>query len=285
MSGSKTFLLGVGAQKCGTSWLHDYLGGHPSCDMGIVKEYHVLDALYVPHCADFLTRVVKRLGQPDRKPNIGDQERVDFCRDLNSYYDYFGGLLAQDGITVTGDLTPSYSMVPAAGMARIKAGLAERGVQTRVLFLMRDPFERIWSQVRMARREARNGRARQSMLQRTEAGQIAKSYDSLHNEARTKYDRTLRAMDQVFDRSEMLVGFYEEMFRPEFVRSVTDFLGIDYVTPDFGKQVNPSAKTDDLPQDLKATIAAHYAGTYNFVADRFGADRLAGIWEGYRLLS
>jgi hypothetical protein len=31
------FLLGVGAQKSGTSWLHDYLAQSPQADFGFVK--------------------------------------------------------------------------------------------------------------------------------------------------------------------------------------------------------------------------------------------------------
>lgn len=44
----KTFLLGVGAQKAGTTWLYDYLNDHPQTDMGLYKEYHLFDNLHVP---------------------------------------------------------------------------------------------------------------------------------------------------------------------------------------------------------------------------------------------
>ena len=57
----KTFLLGVGAQKAGTSWLHDQLNRRRDADFGFLKEYHVFDALELepfppldpttpPHC-------------------------------------------------------------------------------------------------------------------------------------------------------------------------------------------------------------------------------------------
>ena len=40
---TKTFLLGVGAQKAGTTWVYRYLRSHPACAMGPIKEYAVFD--------------------------------------------------------------------------------------------------------------------------------------------------------------------------------------------------------------------------------------------------
>ena len=40
----KVFILGVGCQKGGTTWLHKQLDKHPNVNMGFTKEYHVFDA-------------------------------------------------------------------------------------------------------------------------------------------------------------------------------------------------------------------------------------------------
>ena len=42
---TKTFLLGVGCQKGGTTWLYDYLATSPQFKHGHRKEYHVFDAI------------------------------------------------------------------------------------------------------------------------------------------------------------------------------------------------------------------------------------------------
>ncbi len=42
--GPKTFLLGVGAQKAGTTWLHRYLADSQQVVRGYRKEYHVFDS-------------------------------------------------------------------------------------------------------------------------------------------------------------------------------------------------------------------------------------------------
>ncbi len=41
------FLLGVGAQKAGTSWLHQQLHSRPDANFGFCKEYHIHDVLTV----------------------------------------------------------------------------------------------------------------------------------------------------------------------------------------------------------------------------------------------
>ena len=53
MTSDATFLLGVGAQKAGTSWLHDQLDRRKDADFGFLKEYHVFDALELEHFSSF----------------------------------------------------------------------------------------------------------------------------------------------------------------------------------------------------------------------------------------
>ena len=46
-TGDKTFLLGTGAQKGGTTWLYHHLKASPQFVSGYRKEYHVFDAMDV----------------------------------------------------------------------------------------------------------------------------------------------------------------------------------------------------------------------------------------------
>lgn len=48
MMNTKTFVLGLGHQKCGTTWLYHYLSQSRRFKGGIKKEYHIWDALDVP---------------------------------------------------------------------------------------------------------------------------------------------------------------------------------------------------------------------------------------------
>ena len=71
-----TFLLGLGAQKAGTAWMHRYLESSPQCDPGFRKEYHVWDALDLPSGRLARERIEKRGGlraafltDPDTTPS------------------------------------------------------------------------------------------------------------------------------------------------------------------------------------------------------------------------
>lgn len=43
----KTILLGLGAKKCATTWLYHNLMDYPVLFAGVLKEYHVWNALHV----------------------------------------------------------------------------------------------------------------------------------------------------------------------------------------------------------------------------------------------
>ena len=49
----KIFILCLGSPKTGTTSLYNALGELPIVDFGLIKEYHVLDALYVKECRFF----------------------------------------------------------------------------------------------------------------------------------------------------------------------------------------------------------------------------------------
>src|SRR5215208_108045 len=46
--GDRTYFVGIGAQKAGTTWLHDYLSSRPDTFMSPIKELHYFDAEFRP---------------------------------------------------------------------------------------------------------------------------------------------------------------------------------------------------------------------------------------------
>jgi len=108
----KTFLLGIGAQKAGTTWLYDYLNQHPNTDMGFTKEYHIFDALYIDEQdikKYFLQQRINNVTHAESKPNLEDITLLQFLENTDTYFEYFKKNTAQQDILLTGDMTPSYS--------------------------------------------------------------------------------------------------------------------------------------------------------------------------------
>ena len=80
------FLLGLGAQKAGTSWLHAQLNQRRDADFGFLKEYHIHDAFTLP-AAGFSGRSRRSLF----KPRTWRRQR--FLDRPERYYAYFASLL------------------------------------------------------------------------------------------------------------------------------------------------------------------------------------------------
>lgn len=267
------FVLGLGAQRSATTWLWWYLNIQPDSDLGPLKEYHVWDARDVPGLGYFserglLGRARRRLGRRRRGHRAaGDPLRERMQRDPEVYFDHFAGLLAAPGVRLTADITPSYGALGAGSLARIRDGFGARGIEVRVVFLMRDPVQRCHSAV-MLRRHA----ARFRPLRGTEA-ELRRYARSPQARLRTDYPRTLAAIDAVFGPEETFLGFYETLFTVAEVERLSAFLGIE---PDPGRALNrvhAITPTTPLSPRTTAAVRAQYADVYDACAARFPQTR------------
>ena len=151
------FLLGVGAQKAGTSWLHQQLNSRPDADFGCLKEYHVHDARTIAELKRFRQLQHKPL-QPRTWVQPRSWLRQWFIHHPRHYTEYFNWLLKRPRlrgaqIRLTGDITPSYALLSAGTLKEINTNFQERGIPVKPVFLMRDPIERLISSQRMKLRK------------------------------------------------------------------------------------------------------------------------------------
>ena len=72
--GAERFILGVGAQKCGTTWLHGYLSGHPQVQMPALKELHYFDLVLRPDIfrIDIAGKLAQDIPGPRRRGPVFD---------------------------------------------------------------------------------------------------------------------------------------------------------------------------------------------------------------------
>ena len=103
--------LGIGAQKCGTTWLHRTLSQHPEIEFPGGKEVHFWSKYYK-------------------------------TRDLAWY-----AALFKNGKALQGDITPAYSFLPPDIIRAIKEWAPP---DLRLIYMIRDPRERAWSAARRA---------------------------------------------------------------------------------------------------------------------------------------
>ena len=261
------FLLGLGAQKAGTSWLHAQLNQRRDADFGFLKEYHIHDALTLP-AAGFSGR----RGRSLLKPRTWRRQR--FLDLPERYYAYFARLLRRPGIQLTGDITPSYSGLSSNTLQAIRRGFAAQDIPVRPVFLMRDPIERIVSSLRMHRRK--------QGLQDS-AGEIKALRDLCRERPdritlRSDYGHTLQALKQAFGLEHCFIGTYEQLFHQDCWAELCRFLGVRYQEPQWEQRVNVSRTDTELPEELLKELGQWQAPTLTAVEHHCPELNLNRLW-------
>ena len=112
----KIFLLGVGAQRSGTTWFADSLKTCTGYAHGMQKGYHAFDT--EPH-------------------------RYAAFPDIDTYFTYWSCLAhANPEYKLFSDICPSYCTMDTYMLSFIQQELKERGFHLKVGFLLRDPILR-----------------------------------------------------------------------------------------------------------------------------------------------
>ncbi|WP_421853245.1 sulfotransferase [Oricola sp.] len=267
----KIFVLGVGAQKAGTTWLYKYLNGFDDVNTGRLKEYHIWDAVDLDVFRDRRIGRWAYLRKKIRRKQDATVLRYEMQNRRGAYEAYFRSIVDQ-GYRVTGDITPSYALLPVQRLADLKSRLEAVGLTVKVVFSMRDPVERCWSEARMIRR-MRNQRLTPELAALSEADHVRAEYSRFHSEQRTRYQRTVQRLDDVFDKDDIFYGFYESLFQAPSLERLGQFLGIPVAIEKTAEVVNQSPKTRGLDPELRREIAGFYRDTYEFCFDRFPETR------------
>lgn len=286
----KTFLLGVGAPKAGTTWLYKQLEKHPKSKMGFLKECHVFDALYVPGCEEFRTQtegvLIRNQINPTRLINplnlrrhLKMKRRSQFYKNPNLYFDYFASLLNGQSKHLTADITPSYAALPETALENIRRGFESRGVTVRVIYLMRDPVERCWSAVRMHRQRPQRDQKGNLQLQDEEVEHLRRVYRSERFVLRSQYNETLKRLRAVFETKQLKVCLYEDLFTPQKSDEIFEFLGLAPRPVNNARRINSTIKNVSIPLSLRKNIAEFYEDAYHGAATEFSEEYLLKRWE------
>lgn len=291
----KVFVLGVGCQKGGTTWLHRYLNRHPEVNLGFRKEYHVFDALTISHFRKVLEKHERKLSRFRRKKwkKKGNKKfarklknlelQASFYDSVENYFLYFEDLAkSKTSIRVVGDITPSYAGLSIDVLKEIRKNLLARGFQIRVVFLMRDPVERIISSVRMNRRNSVKANRR---ISQSEELDILLAYKKPDVEMRTRYETTIENLRAVFAEDELIFELFENLFEESAMRTITSRLGIVYQEPHFDLYFNKSKTDEIISEDTRRTVAQYYKDTYNYVDEKFPEFHTRSVWAANSLLA
>jgi hypothetical protein len=283
----KTFLLGCGAQKAGTTWLANSLGSSPEYWNGGIKEWrfwkHYFDRNYRLSQLHIMKKELQEHPNPDRRlKNTKFKWRFSALKSPESVLQNISDdFIAKANVKVLGDMTPSNGTLDTNEFAYIKDYFHKRGIAVKPLLIMRDPFERIWSAVRMVignRYPAEFQNNQQFICQL-----LLEKYRLKNVERRTRYEYIIRNLENVFDKKDICYEFSEQLFSQDGLDRVTNHLGISKLVVDLDSP-NPSPKLAVVPDQIKLEIISYYKDTYLTILKKFGDDAKYLWRESFKLL-
>jgi hypothetical protein len=261
----KTYVVGVGVQKAGTTWLHDYLAGHPEVFMSERKELHYFDKRFgrATRIEQAIVRQLRRQLEmiPDGGPvsyTAKFTEIVDMLRmqyDDHGYAAYFAQRAGANRLF--GEVTPSYCMIGEDGFHYMKSLFP----RIKVIYLMRDPLDRHHSLMRMTEEDrGEPGFAQRNFLAVLDRPQGRQMADYRH------HVESLRA---VFTPEELFIGFYETLFNEPEIRRLCEFLGIPFAPASYETRLNTSRTLTELDAAVISAAMTKLEPTYSFCREAF----------------
>jgi hypothetical protein len=282
--GSYPDFIGIGAQKAGTTWLYRNLRAHPQIWMPKNKELHYFDQRINDTSFSLRARVLGK-----RPEDQTWRQQVRFWTGLHlkqfslpgliwvyRYYmrppndDWYAALFGAGGGKTTGEITPNYSVLEKKQIAHVHEIMPD----ARIVFMMRNPIERAWSQTVMYF-DKREGR-RVEEVREEDFLAFIRGQSSLH----TDYLRTLTNWGSCFPKDQVFVGFLEDIhFYPNRLLSrLYRFLGVD-PSADYRviKRKIHSRDVETMPTRLAVRLAESYLGDAEALEERFGG--YASFWR------
>jgi Sulfotransferase family len=270
------FLI-IGAQKAGTTWLHRNLQAHPQVWMPKEKELHYFDEkmgtetslrskLWGERAMDerWRRQVRRQLGR------YSTFSASDIAWDLRYFLgswndDWYASLFIQGRDKIVGETTPDYSVLGKKQIAHVHEIMPE----AKIIFMMRNPIERAWSQTVMYF-DKKEGRHLDEVREK-EFLDFTRSQSSLY----TDYARTLENWTSFFHEKQLFVGFLEDVhFYPNrLLARLYRFLGVD-PSADYRviRRKIHSRDVETMPTRLAVSLAEAYLGD---------AEALEGCFGGY----
>jgi hypothetical protein len=222
--------LGLGAQKSGNVWLFENLRRHPNLYLPPAGELHYFDRHYV--------QTLRSYSQTFR-PGFGK---------------------------VFGEITPAYAILPVDRIRFIRSVMPS----VKLIFLMRNPVDRAWSQALMMLVSIPN----RSFADVKESEFLA-HFRSPGSLRRGDYRATLENWLGIFPPEQLFIRFYEDIVRrpQQLLADVFAFLGVsrdvDWSSFPFQEVVHrgPGIR---MPDRYRALLQELYREQIEVLAARFG---------------
>jgi Sulfotransferase family len=252
--------LVIGAQRAGTTWLHRVLSQHPQLWLPPVKELHYFDKLETKRTA-FDPKERRRVRLSGLKSMDPWLFRYWFGRRDDAWY----GRLFRDARAkglIAGEITPAYATLGEKVLRR----LYNMNHNVKLIFVMRDPVDRVWSAV--------NNAAKKGAADASTVGAALERARESGASARSAYADTIQRLEAIFPKSQIRYCFFEDLRdRPEALTAeLLAFLGVDpkpAVPIHLPQAVNVAAGSKAAPLAFATEMARDYLPMVERLCQRF----------------
>jgi Sulfotransferase family len=265
-----TLLIGLGPPRTGSRWLSNYFTGHSEILMSPVRVLHYFDPTD-RYNIDFENtlrsaegKLAARVGAiPDPPPPAiaALRDRVRMNSDPHAYLDFFRKRWS--GEKAFADVTPSYYIAGRDAYARMR----DCHPRVRFLLVLRNPIDRLWSELRMARPNDPG----YDPIKRLD-GLLASTGPAW----RLNYATTLTDLDAVIPSGDVKVCFFEHLFDMNAIAELCAFCGVGAEPADIGSAMNQGEEVQ-LDAERRGRFFAKLEPVYRFVHERYDG-RLPVSW-------
>jgi hypothetical protein len=174
-------------------------------------------------------------------------------------------LFGKKGNEITGDISPEYFTLKRDVIRKIK----ENFPKAKIIFIIRDPVEREWSQIKMTFYENKGETVGMNLDEHLAKPHLDSDYKS-----------AFENWESCFDQKQILYLFYDELKEDpaRFMERVLQFLGCDTAVA----QVNPARVAEGIKlepeESVKAQLVANNLPQYHYLAAKFGASSPPASW-------
>lgn len=298
------FLLGIGVQKAGTTWMHQHLAKHPDTAFrrNFTKEFSLVQFPYrrqpsifrepkrwwkMMRCNSDLRRhkyKYKKMGSDFSRPILNQPRHEVMKRFASSgamhrlFLQWSKPSPEHPQGLVVGDITPNYVQSWDGGLQALVKQL-EKDFEVRAFLMWRDPLERLESAMKHVTRKEQRKDVKQLGVK--QLGGFCR-YGLMEGWAlHSHYVRAVETADALFaDAFELL---YEELFGPDgqtHLDAFHDWLGIRRVPGNFDVRVHGAgAGSKALTPEQRASARKFLQIQYDVMEERLGRERLASIWN------
>lgn len=279
----QVFLYGIGAAKAGTTWLSRCLRAHPECAVPPAKETHYFDSIengtslwavdgHLRHRAIARAALAEATNDGQREKAARRVEAIDRWLALvasgqmdDPRYEVLMRAHLKKKHNVVADITPAYALLQEATFARMAA---LNGGETRFLMILRDPVDRLCSNIAMTvdKRAAKGVDPRATRAELIRKLSLGENTDEME---RSDYAATLSRLEASVPAQKRLVVFFEDLFREDTLAEISAFIGLSEPLQGMSEKFNVGTGFE-LTDDERAAVVPRLKGQYEDALTRFG---------------